>query len=329
MPKNIAIFKASKTGIGDRLRGVLATVLYAELTQRNVFIDWRDGLYGEVGDNIFYKFFKLKKHEITNNKNIDSIDDVEPAAWRGRLSKSLADIYIEDGNLPWDRTDALSKYAIDLGNLDYKNQAVVNWEFTQLNKLKPYLPDPKRALNNEKLESEIWNEYLDFHEDINEEIKFFINEMNGPTLGVHIRATEEFYADKGLIHISQYFKAIDKLLKSQPINSIFVACDNSAILEAVKSRYPLVVSREKWFPEPGQPIHLSNNSQDREKISRDAVIELGILSKCNWLISIENSSFSIVARIASKADNKSNIILRPEISIGTRIKSKLASIFIK
>ena len=46
-------------GLGDRLWGVLAGILYCRLTGRALHVDWRDGLLGDPDVNAFYGLFEL------------------------------------------------------------------------------------------------------------------------------------------------------------------------------------------------------------------------------------------------------------------------------
>ena len=50
--QGLLVIKGSRTGRGDRIRAVLVGLLYAEVSNRCVYVDWRDGMYGPAGENV-------------------------------------------------------------------------------------------------------------------------------------------------------------------------------------------------------------------------------------------------------------------------------------
>ena len=287
------IVKGSRTGLGDRVRAALVGFMYAEISHRSIYVDWRDGMYGPEGTNVFETFFKVN-HVAHTQPPPDSTQDVAPAAWRGRLGKSMDCVYVEDGAPPWNRTEAVNTYSIDIGRLEYPDKYCVAWEFTQLEKLRPHLPPDVRGLPAEQIESWAWHRYLELSNEMIALVEKLITAEQGSTLGVHIRATKEFSKDKGEITLISYFEAIDRVLKKQSIGRIFVATDNSEILAEVQQKYFNAFAPPKWFAAPGDPIHLAGDCPDNLSMARDALLEVAMLARCDWLISIDNSSFSIL-----------------------------------
>jgi hypothetical protein len=95
------------------------------------------------------------------------------------------------------------------------------------------------------------------------------------------------------------------------------------VLEALRSRYPQVVSRPKWFAAPGEPLHLAPDCPDSFTMARDALLEMAMLARCDWLVSVDNSSYSIVARLMSQAPAARRITLTASGTLRERALQKV------
>ena len=59
--KRFVLVKAFRgAGLGDALRAVILALIYAERNNRYVVVDWSDGTFGDEGEEVFTKLFKLK-----------------------------------------------------------------------------------------------------------------------------------------------------------------------------------------------------------------------------------------------------------------------------
>jgi len=316
--QGLLVIKGSKTGLGDRIRAALVGLLYAEATGRRVYVDWRDGMYGPPGENAFERLLAVQG--IATGMPPDAAcTDVAPSTWSGRLAKNMDEVYLEDGAPPWDRAKAVETYSIDLGRTDYAEATVVCWEFTQLPRLRPALPPEVAGLSNEQIESWAWHRHLRLAPELLNEVDKLFDGIAGTTVGVHVRATIEFAEQKGSIDLSRYFRVLDRLIKKHAVQKIYVATDNEAVLKAMKDRYPQTFSRPKWFARPGEPLHLVGTCPDNLMMARDALIEMAMLARCDWLISVDNSSYSIMARLMSAAPSARRITLTASKTLWQRI----------
>jgi hypothetical protein len=59
-------------GLGNRILCTLSGILYGILSKRTIIVDWRDGLYGDPGDNAFQKIF-----DCSVVKDISSLPDTQ------------------------------------------------------------------------------------------------------------------------------------------------------------------------------------------------------------------------------------------------------------
>ena len=57
-------------GLGDRIRSAIVGIIYAKLSNRKIYIDWSDGVYGDKGNNIFYLLFDVKSG-ITDSNGVE------------------------------------------------------------------------------------------------------------------------------------------------------------------------------------------------------------------------------------------------------------------
>lgn len=308
-------------GLGDRIRAVLVGCIYAELSGRKIFIDWSDGLYSDKGINIFEVLFEIKNLE-SADKIPDSPASVYPPAWSGRLHKSMDEVYVEDGAPLWNRDEAIMRYSFDLKDLCREEECLVMWEFDQLEKLKEHLHGQAKIMDHESLLRWAYERYLQPTMSINKELVKCFQGNNSPVIGVHVRATLEAQQQKGQISLLKYFETIDKLANQVNPRGMFLATDNRDVKEKILARYPIAWARDKWFPAPGEPLHLGGRCPDKFQAAVDAMIEMLILSRCDYLISVSNSSFSMLSRIMSP-DTTKHLILTPHVGWSKRLKNRL------
>lgn len=327
--KCVVIKGSGGGGLGDRIRSVLVGCLYAECTGRAIFVDWRDGVYGPVGVNTFDELFQIHSLPVLDSIE-DSGGDIQPPAWSGRLDMSLDTVWRQDGNVRWNRGETIERYSFDLGNPHHGHQVLVMWEFDQLNKLRPFLPVDIRSLDEEALLSTAWNRYLAPHNNISEEADQCFKGAQGPFLGVHVRSTIESQSQKGLVPLRHYHATLDRLIKENipgRIGRILVATDNADMENRLLKKYPQAWSRKKWFARPGESLHLNEDCPDKLQAARDAIVEMHMLARCDTLVSVENSSFSLVARIMADKNRTRHVILKPKPTFSQKILYRLKRLF--
>ena len=87
--------------------------------------------------------------------------------------------------------------------------------------------------------------------------------------------------------------------RQEPQRRLFLATDNSDIVELVRERYGSgrVLMTPKWYPTPGQSIHYARGCPDRLEGAREALLDIYLLGSADWLVIDERSSFGYVARL--------------------------------
>lgn len=300
-------------GLGDRIRAALVGFLYAELTGRAVFVDWRDGVYGPEGLNVFDLLFRIRSLPVLDE--IPTSATTKPIAWAGRLASSMDQVWREDGNNRWDRADAIARYSFDLGELSHPERVLVMWEFDQLDALRPHLAAEQRKLDAEVLLTSAYRRFLSPSMALDREVADCFEGVDGPTIGVHVRATRESREQRGSVPMSAYFRALDRLLGAGDVGRVFVCTDNWKAERELIERYPIAWSRRKWFAHPGESLHLNDACPDKLQAAKDAIVEMLLLARCDWLISVQGSSFSMLSRIMSSAPMSHRIQLSPPVSL--------------
>ena len=63
-------------GVGNRFISLMKAIKYAQKTNRTIYLDWCDGMFGPSGINIFFKYFELKniEHLDSSEKVLSALD---------------------------------------------------------------------------------------------------------------------------------------------------------------------------------------------------------------------------------------------------------------
>ena len=304
-------------GLGDRLWSVLVAILYCRLSGRAIFVDWTDGLLAQQGINAFTELFSIQGVEVMLDLPDEEVS-INPAAWSGRLRKSLLEVYVEDGAPPWDRFATIQRYSFDLAALQYPEKVLVMWDFDQLDRLKPHLESELKYYSDEDILRAVFQKHLIPHAELITEAELYLPSANA-TVGVHVRATREAAKQKGFVRLGDYFRLVDKLIASSDSMYVVLATDNEEVEEKFRRRYKDVVTRTKWFSRPGEPLHLNSECPNRLQNTRNALIEILMLARCAYLITQQNSSFSKIARLASRAPAENIFTLTSKMPVWKRI----------
>ena len=125
--------------------------------------------------------------------------------------------------------------------------------------------------------------------------------------------------------ISEYFAAADRALARYRDADIFLSTDNRDVVGWFRGRYgeARVIVTDKWFAQPGQSLHKNPLCPDGIGSAQEAVVDMGLLASCDFLITLGNSSFSIVANALSVAAPDDRTILHPRNPIWWRVLRRL------
>ena len=314
--KKICIIKGA-AGIGNRLITIAAAIDYCRFSDRMLYVDWSDGMYGKKGDNIFGRYFicrspvyneKMVLTECTDNTVYpegfdvglnclqEEYEHVSYSISGERIRRVLRKCKIPSGlhvllchivksNRKWESKDGRIRF--EFGNslpLKLDEKIVIFADFQP--------PYRKKILAREVFFNKIFMERVDKWIAANIDID--------NSLGVHIRSTDKCYTSS----LKTLYSKIDRIVTTKRIYSIFLSTDSIKIKEMFAEKYAkLIVTIPKSFPETneGQGIHKwawkQGDSELKTRMFEEALSEMYILYKVKYLIYQGNSSFSQVVAI--------------------------------
>ncbi|MEZ6131828.1 MAG: nodulation protein NodZ [Planctomycetaceae bacterium] len=326
-PLNCIVAKASGgAGLGDRLFSLATAIAYAKSTGRSIWVDWRDRTYHTQSDNLFPYLFRLRN--VSQLQHCPVSDSVVPQIWKGRLDQSVDAITaldLKQQGVTWTPPappkaileSSWKRCKFDFDSLSQPEEVVVISSSRSAAKL--------MSLINDQSSTHRWNsvhefllrtlsEELGFSEAVEQEVaRFAACHFNDePTIGMHIRYTNEAASVRSVPTISQYRRALGALLRKHPSAKVFLATDNQNVQKHFQTLLGSgsVCWHEKWLPTAGEPIHKNRDCPDGIQAARDAVVDIGILAQCNYQILTGHSSFSDIAVAFAKHKQQSYILPR-------------------
>ncbi|MDV6033273.1 MAG: hypothetical protein F9B45_24940 [Phycisphaera sp. RhM] len=309
--KFVVVKGSGGAGLGDRICGLAVGIAYAQITGRTLFVDWRDRAFQSQEDNLFPKLLTVRT--VNQCQVLPQIDDVAPPVWQQRLDMEIDQVRAIDlrergiewsGAAPkWDRDEAVRRYSIDVSDFTRPERCVVVWSGASINGL---LDQLKRngavaaSFTADGFLGKVVRDSISFHPEIETRIQRFRHErfQDRMVLGIHHRKTEEAAAVRSIPSERQYFDATDRALAKMSSDTvIFLATDNADVQDLYAKRYgsQRVHWTDKWLPEGGQSIHKNAGCPDGSLAAKDALMDVGLLARCDRLVLTGNSSFSSLA----------------------------------
>jgi len=311
-------------GLGNRLCTLANAIDYAQ-----ILVDWSDGVYGIMGKNVFYQYFKL-----TDIPFIESINEIPatvmqdsyPHIWGEHPTAGLYDIYMSArGNISrkiipnrilkgaiskihkyWHEKEdgfdtksdfralkaVFNKDDIPFGGNYRKNikQNVVFFADFQPR----FSPDTVRK--NISLSGEMQTELEQMAAQLG---------IGRNVTGVHVRMTD--LQPKASLESLTVKINMMKLHHS----AIFLATDNEQVEEYFKQRYDNVIFVPKYrkeYADAQTGIHhravRTGDYSQAETVLKESILDMWLLSKCEYLFCQRNSSFSKIAAILKNQSEK-------------------------
>lgn len=286
-------------GLGNRIAALVTAILYAQLNNRTLTVDWSDTFYSTTGENAFPKLFKLNNLKSTSEILTHS-SSIFPKIWTHQLNKSI-DILIdrESDAVKQGGQRVFAKYAANLHRLNYNEEVIVYSSYVeQLSILRRHFKGKfkhLKRLSNEQIFKQVFKDNLEFSDVVHELIQDFESKyfQGKQVIGLHIR-----HSDKA-ISLARYEKALKEQLEKTPDATIFLATDNRLVEQTYQAKYPNIVVTSKWLPEPGQKAHGNDSCPDLLIHAVESLVDLSLLARCDYLIYSRTTSFAQTARIIS------------------------------
>lgn len=280
-------------GLGNRILSLLSAILYAKLSGRRVAVDWSDSLYARNRENSFPLLF---------SKPVSAPMDSRPASVAPPRWRDYVDVPAEDLLNTLKRRRERSALRADLSRLDHPEDVLVFWAQEERvhqmrrhfhGEFKPLAGKTDDAILRDLIRSE-----LTLHPEIAARVsEFKQRRWSEEVVGVHMR-----YSDRRG-RIQKTYRHVDRIVARHPRASVLLATDNEDLLRDARDRYGAgrLITTEKWFPVPGQPIHRTAQGPDGLRKAQDALLEMYLLSSCRWLVGDHRSSFAYVAALLSNS----------------------------
>ncbi|TVR08108.1 MAG: xyloglucan fucosyltransferase/Nodulation protein Z (NodZ) [Phormidium sp. GEM2.Bin31] len=282
------------SGIGNRVFAVATGILYAQLSGRQLVVDWRDGSYSNTGENLFFRYFDCPVARSV--EVLPETDSVYPAVWQGQLHRSLGSLRNELGLIGY------QDMSFDVSRLDYEEDIIVLAAYThKIKQMRPLFVGEFRDLakfDNREILQRILRSNLCLKDNIFAQVEEFKKEYFASyMIGIHIR-----YSDMKvpLSEVEATLQSVVQAVQSRQGNfKIFLATDSKDVLSSFRKKFPdLLISTNKWFSSSGKRLHQnSQECQDLVQNGIEALVDLYLLAACDRLVFASRSSFGLLASL--------------------------------
>jgi hypothetical protein len=285
-----------RAGLGNRILCTTTGILYARLSGRRLLVDWSDGAYGKRGSNVFHRYFQSPVCDPSDT--IPATNSVNPSIWQGCLQESAFELAASHGK---PRGGGVwRQYSIDLTRMDYPEEVVVFWAFdTQVNLMRPHFPllmPQFKGASTTLILRTILRDDLVLQPQIRERVEAFARaHFSGPMVGVHVR-----YSDYQS-HLLGSIGLVDRLLQQHPDLKVFLATDNIQVKQLFEESYPGTVTTPHWYPRSGLQLHGNKSCPDKVENGVEALVDLYLLARCDYLVVDSSSSFGRLAQLLTDA----------------------------
>lgn len=301
--KKYLVLKAC-AGLGNRLVTLYAAIKYCEKNNRILIVDWSDGQFDKKGINAFEKCFELSQIAVDKIENIERWNELTHSSnlFKQNKSEGLYDLYIEKQNYFFQKIPSKLFFPYYFKKLRRRWQPIYNGNI--YNSLS-YGSDLSINMHDQVLyfidflpyiEYAELTKYLSLKPFLNKKISDYSNEhLLNKAVGIHIRATDKMPT----CNVEKIISSI-KLKHTQ--DAIFLSTDSSKMEELFLKEFPNLILFPKYKPNlKGEGLHqwaLYNNAEDlKYKIFEESVMEMFLLSKCQYLYYQGNSTFSNISKI--------------------------------
>ena len=137
-----------------------------------------------------------------------------------------------------------------------------------------------------KLAHDLFFEYFEFSNEIEERVRSFHTNFQGETLGIHFRGTDKLHAEADYISIEDVLENISAFLVQHPkkYTTIFVITDEDRFLTNMMDRFKpqyKVIHTNARKSQTGEPLHFHESTIETAK---EALVDSLLLAKCEYVI---------------------------------------------
>jgi len=304
------ILVKSVDGLGSNIATLVDAMYLADMTGRKIIVDWRDRMYGMNGENYFNRLFKNRwtadLPEIFNESM-----SFYPRIWTKKFNDTFKNVYREAP-----RTEKPSLVRFSLRMLQDKREDVI----VMTNKL--FIPDDILSLKMKR-------DYVRRFEPVNE-LKLRIDNFhpNVPIhpevysavektrlIGVHYRHGNGELKNRRITDLYEsYDEILKKLIKEDENSLIFLCTDSKEVEEYFEARYNCIKNNKLLLEKGEGCLHGNTKTGDLTAVGKDALLDMYMLSKCDYLVYPNGSWFSRMSYFLGDFDTSNtsqvNVIMR-------------------
>jgi nodulation protein Z len=295
-----------KAGMGNRMLALLSSMLYARASGRRLIVDWSDFAYSSDRSNVFHRLFACPEAEPPCP--IPDTDSVTPAIWRGHLDLTANLMIRKFAPGHHSGLTIHRKFSADLSRVDHPEEVAVVWSFThQFKAVRRHVHGPLTefaGLSDMEVARQMLGNSLRPLPSVMARVDEFDRRYlvgQGPVVGLHIRYTDR------KTPLPALRRSLNRIRSVHPDCPIFLATDNLSLLHQFTRLYAPVISTPKWYPESGKRMHASNACEDKLEAGIEALVDMYLLARCDYLVYSSNSTFPVISSLVTKAP-PSNVI---------------------
>jgi len=272
------IIVKSSAGLGNRIYGALNAIAYAAKYDRPISIDWADGMYGDLGENVFPLIYDLQG--VRDLSVRPDLFNPFPEFWIGRTTEFQNQV---DAGVSWHDWPQLAANIDDwhlLGETACDGYVYVS-RSTYQRKVAFLMGLPLSAKT-------VFRRHLRFSKFANDAIRQHATATDSSWVGVHYRSTD--------LRTELSVAQVAALIKQTNCRAVYWASDNPATVHEAQSLLPrhTIASTPlaDTLPLGHEPLHLSLGPAHRRAHLVGALADLHALSQCGTVIRKRNSTFS-------------------------------------
>ena len=297
------IVAKGKYGLGNRIKSIALAVVYGQVTNRRVAIDWTDERYSN-GPNVFPLLFDCDL--VDQSIDWHSSQSVAPKSWSCNLHRDAESM---SGLIGIPRSQIERQLSISPRRL-YDEDVVVliasrisDQVFRCLASRPAYPPDWPRNPN----EFMRWfvrgacQPAISIRDHADHLRKSMFDGRD--TLGVHVRFTDN-WSRRQYDPMTVFGPHCDAHLSTSDAAAIYLATDNQNVERQFLDHYNdrCIVIPKRWPSKIGKPLHAHDSQSDRLQIAKEAITEIILLSHCRRIAS-KHSTFADYAMLLSESDS--------------------------
>jgi hypothetical protein len=323
-------------GLGNRLRCVAATIEYAKKTDRQVYIDWSDGMFATEGINAFNKYFKIVNYPHIKDSTCLDCKTFYPSVYsKIPLTGNIYDYYTKrqlSNRLVRKGLHILFRGLHKIGNQDLTfdiavcKASLLYQSFVLIEKFQNQFSETGQfafgAHLNRNIDADavVYCDNIPFyspitlrdHVALQPEYKQMVDsfvekyELDKDAVSVHVRKSGK----KCYGNLEKFIKNLKQFIVENDVKRVFLCTDNNETEELFKTELGnMLIKQDKLIPviksgETGIHDYARNigNEELKSRLTEEAVLDMFIMSRTKYLFYQLGSTFSEISKVYQQSE---------------------------